>query len=386
MKERSVPRMVFDFLASFGLAITVLSLLLLLTVLGTLEQTHTSLFEVQRRYFESLFVVHKVGPIPLPLPGVYLLLVILFINLVCGGIVRIRKDKTTWGIIIGHLGVLLMFVGSFVEFTWSLKGRTTLAEGMDAAEFQSYYEWEIAVAKIEGDGPVTEFVVPGERFMHLHEGERATFTSPEIPFDLVVFGVFENCMPTTASHALAVDGMGLTGLPKNKEAEQDLAGAYATIQPKDGSAATRGILWANENFPMSAIVGGARWTIGFSHRRWKLPFAIHLDDFRKEDHPGLSMAKAFESDVTKTQGGVQQKVTISMNAPLRQDGYTLYQSGFQAPDEGGRGRWYSTFSVVKNPADQVPLIACIVISVGLLMHLSQKLIRHVRSQTARRAA
>ena len=51
----------FDALASFALSITLLSFLMLMTVLGTLEQTHSSLFEVQSRYFESAFVIHHVA-------------------------------------------------------------------------------------------------------------------------------------------------------------------------------------------------------------------------------------------------------------------------------------------------------------------------------------
>jgi len=97
----------FAALASFALTIVVLAFLFLLTVIGTLEQTHSSLFEVQQRYFDAAFVVHHIGMIPVPLPGVYLLLVVLGVNLVCGGIVRIRKDKTTWGVIVAHLGILM---------------------------------------------------------------------------------------------------------------------------------------------------------------------------------------------------------------------------------------------------------------------------------------
>src|SRR6185436_18693228 len=126
-------------------------------------------------------------------------------------------------------------------------------------------------------------------------------------------------------------------------------------------------------------------TIDLTHRRFPLPFAIRLDEFRREMHPGTGMAKAFESDVTKLQDGVEQKLKISMNAPLRQSGYTLFQSGFQEPSAAGGGKWWSTFSVVRNPADDVPLWSCFVITAGLLLHFSQKLLRHVRTQRWRHA-
>jgi hypothetical protein len=136
---------------------------------------------------------------------------------------------------------------------------------------------------------------------------------------------------------------------------------------------------------MSALVDGRRFTVDLAHRRWPMPFSIRLEKFRREMHPGTGMAKAFESDVTKLQDGVEQKVKISMNAPLRQSGYTLFQSGFQEPSTPG-GRWRSTFSVVRNPADDVPLWSCVVITFGLCLHFAQKLVRHVRTQRSRLAA
>ena len=76
----------FDFLASYGFAVVLLILLTILTLFGTLEQAHSSLFDVQNKYFNSFFLVHYLfGVIPVPLPGVYLLTALLLVNLTCGG-------------------------------------------------------------------------------------------------------------------------------------------------------------------------------------------------------------------------------------------------------------------------------------------------------------
>lgn len=385
--DKPIAAKVFDALASFWLSVTLLSFLFLLTVLGTLEQTQTSLFEVQRRYFESAFVIHHFWGVPVPLPGVYLLLVLLSINLVCGGLVRIRKSTMTMGVIVGHVGIIVMFAGSAIEYSYSQKGHSTLAEGNSTDEFTSYYEWEIAIAEARERGPVDELVIPGEKFMHLAAGARSTFTSPDIPFDLDVHDVFANCAPGSpgTDTGPVIDGVALVPMKRNKEAEADRAGACVTVRPKSGGAPVPGILWAGERYPMSVEIDGRRWTIGFAHRRWQMPFAIRLEDFRQALHPGTGMAKAFESDVTKTEDGVPQLLNISMNKPLREKGYTLFQSGFMAPDQGGGGRWWSTFSVVRNPADDVPLWSCIIITAGLLLHFSQKLVRHLRTQTRRRS-
>jgi len=381
--KKSIAAHVSDALASFWLSIATLSFLFLLVVIGTLEQTKSSLFEVQTKYFDSLFVMHDVAGIPVPLPGVYLLLVVLAVNLIWGGIVRIRKSSTTWGVIVAHVGILAMLGGAAVEFGCSQKGHATIAEGATASEFESYFDWEIAVAEVKRAGPFVEHVVPGEKFMRLAPGASATFTSPALPFDVVVHDVLPNCVPE--ADAAGVDGVSLHALAREKEAERDEAGARVTIRPKGSEAPVEGLLWARESGPMTVAVGGAKWTLALSHRRWTMPFSVHLDQFRREMHPGTGMAKAFESDVTKIQNGVPQKVKISMNQPLNQDGYKLFQSGFIEPDKGGGGRWWSTFSVVRNPADQVPLWSCVVITAGLLLHFSQKLLRHMRTQRWRQA-
>ena len=68
MTMRFIEKFV-DGLSSIWLSCTLLTLLGLLTWLGTLEQVNTGLFEVQRKYFDSIFLIHKAGPIAIPLPG-----------------------------------------------------------------------------------------------------------------------------------------------------------------------------------------------------------------------------------------------------------------------------------------------------------------------------
>ncbi|MCL4693606.1 MAG: hypothetical protein KJ060_13990, partial [Candidatus Hydrogenedentes bacterium] len=72
-------------LASYAFGIVILFFLLVLTLLGTLDQVDHGLFAAQEKYFNSVFLVQEVFGVPLlPLPGVYSLLVLLFINLTLG--------------------------------------------------------------------------------------------------------------------------------------------------------------------------------------------------------------------------------------------------------------------------------------------------------------
>ncbi|MHC4393156.1 MAG: cytochrome c biogenesis protein ResB [Planctomycetota bacterium] len=379
----------FRFLGSFGLAMALLLFLFLLTALGTWAQRFESLYEVQNRYFNSLFVIDRTFGFPLPLPGVYLLLAILGVNLLVGGFIRIRKSAATAGVLIVHFGIFLLLAAGLVEFYFSTKGHLTLFEGQRSDEYRSYYEWEIAIGEVGGRN---ELVVPGEKFMNLAAESAATFEHPDLPFTLSVGTIAKNSTIVPAVQRVPGDGALVGGfavrpLPRAKEAEQDLAGLYVRVQEIKGEQAHDAILWGLSQAPYTVNVDGKRWYLELTHKRFSLPFRITLEDFRRQLHPRAGqMAKSFESDVIKDEQGASEKINISMNRPLRRKGYTLFQSSWGPSNAPEGSRLFSVFSVVKNPADQWPLYSCLVILAGLLIHFGRKIVRYVRAQSKQRAA
>jgi hypothetical protein len=371
-------------LGSFGLAVTLLLTLFVLTLLGTLEQRSSSLFDVQRKYFESLVLVHDFGPFSLPLPGASLVMGLLSVSLIVGGVIRIRKGTATLGVLVAHLGILLLFAGGLVETLFSDKGQMTLYEGASSDEFRSYYEWEIALTERLADGRATEFVLGHDRLGALSPGDAARFTSDRLPFDVVVTGWTRNSVPAPSGRRVgdgAVDGWVLAAKEAAREAEHNVPGAYVGLRPKGPGAERRGILWGGQSSPWVVAVDGRRFEVDLRTRRWRLPFSISLDRFVHKEHPGTSMPSEFSSYVTQREGGVDVARHITMNEPLRHAGYTLYQSAW-GPQEAPPGTpLFSTFSVVRNPADRVPLIAWIVILAGLLGHFVRKLVLHIRAES-----
>jgi cytochrome c biogenesis protein ResB len=95
------------------------------------------------------------------------------------------------------------------------------------------------------------------------------------------------------------------------------------------------------------------------------------------------MAANYESEITKFEDGQEERSRIYMNHPLRHKGYTLFQESFQEYPDGTQ---YSQLAVWRNPADQWPLYSCIVMSVGLLFHMVQKLLKYMKVESERRAA
>ncbi len=431
---------VVDLLGSFGLAVSLLLLLFVLTLLGTLEQRTMSLYDVQKKYFESVFLVADVFGVPVPLPGASLVMGLLSVNLIVGGVIRIRKATATVGVIVAHVGILMLFVGGLVESLWADKGQMTLMEGTSSDQFHSYYEWEITVAEARPDGGTTEHVIGDDRLAGLDPEDRLRIASEALPFDVRIAGWTRNAEVVSARDAeerirtahwtedrwrryeaasgpdatkklraeaaswarneeayrdaLALGGGDVAGeviwpLDPGIEAERNVAAAYVAVAPKAASdgGERRRLLEALSDGPWTVTVGGRAFAIDLHHRRWTVPFTVRLKDegFVKRLYPGTGMPQEFSSNVVMTENGASRDVHITMNAPLRHKGYTFYQSGFRDAQRPGE-RMSSTFSVVRNPSDRMPIYSWCVIAAGLLVHFVIKLIRHVSVEAKAKAA
>lgn len=382
---RSLARRLFAVLSSIGLACVLIILLGILTWLGTLEQVDYGLYEVQKKYFESFFLVHDAGGVPIPLPGANLVLCVLAVNLILGGMVRLRKSWSKAGILVTHLGIAMILLSGFVKMYFSEDGHVTLYENERADWFQSYFRWEIAIREEAAGGVVREYVVPQEDFLDAR-GERVVrLANDELPFELEVQHVLQNCWPSPKGPMFdvdmpVVDGVYLERRPMAAEAEQNVAGLYVASVDAESGARTPGILWGLESAPWTVEAGGGRWAVTLRKERYPMPFTLVLDEFTKEDHPRMNMPKSFSSDVTVEEDGSSRPVEISMNEPLRDRGLVLYQASWGPSTAGPGDPLFSTFSVVRNPADQMPLWGCVVTAIGLLLHFLRKLARHVRAE------
>lgn len=381
----------FDVLASYALACVLFVLLTVLVFLGTLDQVDHGLYHATQRYFTSMFVMHYAfGVIPVPLPGVHLLLILLAANVICGGMIRIKKDWRRAGVMVVHVGILIMLFGGFVQYAFATDGHMTLYPEEESAVYESYFLSDIVISEANAGGPVTEYVIPDKAFTKMGEKDVRTFTHPDLPFDLTLSHFMLNCTPMPASDLTrtpAVEGIALQSLKLEQAAEQNLAGAYATLKPKDGGAEAQGILlgrsmWSGVK-PWAAEIGGKTWVVDMRKRTYPVPFTVRLDKFIMALHPGTQMAANYESEVTKIENGVETRVNIRMNEPLRHEGYTFFQASWGPPGGKPGDRLFSTFAVVRNPSDQWPLYACIIISIGLALHFTLKLGRYVRAETRR---
>ena len=384
--RRIFERVVLVF-ASFRLACALFVMLLVVVLVGTLEQQHLSLYEVQRKYFASLFFTT-----PVPFPGGALLLGLLFLNLTIGGLLRIRWKTATLGVIVVHVGILMLLVGGFIEFRLSQKGFLHLAkEGASGNRFQSYDDWDLAVERAGSDAK--QWIVPTEEVALATNGRTVRVTAPDLPFDLMLTGYARDTEVKPARSA----GGGIEGIELVEVSSATLEGGFnspgvaATVVAK-GSAASpadaRGFLRGSDGaYAWTVTRDGTDYRVALVRRSWPMPFDTRLDRAIGETHPGteggraMEMFRRFSSFVTVNDGGVSREVHITMNEPLRWKGMILYQSGY---GRYGDGRPWSTLAVVHNPSDRSPIIACVVIGLGMLLHFGRRLLQYLDVEARRR--
>ena len=114
---------------------------------------------------------------------------------------------------------------------------------------------------------------------------------------------------------------------------------------------------------------GSEYALQLRKKAYPMPFMLQLDDFHHEMHPNTRVAAKYQSTVTVSDDIESRAQLIEMNQP-RRDQIIVFQSSYGPPDSQPGDRMWSGFSIVRNPADQWPLWACIVIALGLCWHLA----------------
>jgi len=395
----NLPTIGLTIITSFGLAASVLALLTLVTLMGTLNQIEEGLIDSTAKYFESAWIVDtvKLGKVVVPvfLPGGYLLLTILFFNILAGTLVKIRKNWKAVGLYTQHIGILILIFSSFVTRHFAWEGNMALRPGMQSSEALHYRNWNLEILPIDGKSEATKaLIIPHDQLERIGWKGEQTFSSKDLPFDIRITHAARNSTPipvsapmSSQSDAPEVDGFKLIKLPSEKEAERNSAGFYADFLPKTGGDPIPAILWAHlgGNFaqvkPFTFEMEGKKWAAQVVRERMQIPFTIKLDQFLFEKYAGIMTAKNYQSNITKIESGTEEKIEVKMNEPFRHRGYTFFQASFGPQGAGPNDELYTVFTVWKNPSDHWPLFSLIVTFAGLLAHLGWKLVEHLRRST-----
>ena len=337
--------------------------LIILVFFGTIAQKNIGLYASQMKYFSSFYFLF-LGFIPLP--GGRLVLLLMTVNLFSSMFKRNLWQLKKIGVVIVHLGGLLLLVGGGLTAYFSSEGNMVIAEGETSNYVDDYHNMELAFVNNSLKDSV-EYTVVDESL--LYEGSRFQLfdEGPEIYIISNIKNVrIENRIsPADSIYKGLLEKFVL--LPKKPEPENTQNRPALIYKIKGTSNGSDGIygLFLGQGLNDPFKIKDQIFHSEYRRERTYVPFNIELIDFEKIMHPGTNVAKSFSSDVNLIENDIPRRTLIKMNEPLRHKGYTFFQASFIDDSEIET----TVLATVKNYGRLFPYISSIIMSVGLLIHL-----------------
>ena len=340
--------------------------MMMLVVLGTLAQKDMGLYAAQNRYFSAWITWFWF----IPMPGGRLTLIIILINLSF-----FFFKKSIWkikklGIVILHLGGILLLVGGGLTAMFSSEGNMVIEESAQSNHVEDYHFMELAIINTSASS-FDEFTIFDQPLLKRNQ----VLAHANLNFEIEIINYLENCEPTKRNSHAGIQHKGmlkkimLNELKPEKEDNWNRPGMIYKISNSGTNADGMYGIFLGQPISQTVSVNNKDYTIILRRKRTYLPFSIELLDFKKILHPGTDIPKSYSSDINLIENGAVRKILIQMNEPLRHKGYTFFQSSFIE----GPNSETTVLAVVKNYGRLFPYISSIIMCIGLLFHLSQKL-------------
>lgn len=330
-------------LASLKLLNFCLLWLMVILVIGTLEQKNIGLFSAQEKYFYSLYFKYYF----LYLPGGGLTMSVFSFSLIAQLISKTQyKNLKKIGITLSHLGVLTLMIGALFTNLFGTEGSIILKEGETKDHFLDYKDYSLLFLEENSLEPAIIY-----RLKEIKD----------LDTKITIKHFYNNCelVPNNAPSSNEVGFSKMFTFINSSSQETKIKCLEFVFQDKTYRVFT--------DMPKNQTIKyrGKLFDVVLSNTEINLPFIIQLVDFQKEFHQGTVLSKSFKSYVKIVDKNITTDHLIEMNKPLRYGGYTFYQSSFSENSQGE----YSELSVVKNQAATIPYISTIIIFLGLLIHL-----------------
>ncbi len=383
---RDTWKTLVSFFVSIQLTVVLLFLSLVLVFVATLAQVELGIWAVQEKYFRAFFVYWQApgGGLAFPIfPGGYLIGGLLFINLIAAHAYRFKLGWKKSGIFLTHFGLIFLLVGELLSGLWQEDFHMRLDEGQTSNYSESPLLNELAIIDTT-DSKTDDVIAIPEKLLK----RAAPIQHPKLPFRVVTRTYYPNAeirmrnQVQNPSPALATNGLGtdiaVTPRPMTyRPNEANTPAAAIELIGTDGTLGT----WLVSTMlagPQTFAHEGKTWSLVFRSERYYKPFSLTLLKFNHDRYAGTEIPKNFSSRVRlKTADGqTDREVKIYMNNPLRFDGLTFYQAGFENNDRT------TILQVVRNPSWLLPYIACILMSFGLFIQFGISLAGFISKRTA----
>ncbi len=130
--------------------------------------------------------------------------------------------------------------------------------------------------------------------------------------------------------------------------------------------------WLVLNDTVKMFTTDVAYIVAYHNRRIPLDFEVHLDRFEIEKYQGSSKAKEYSSFVTvKKEKQNDVNWHISMNEPMKHQGYTFYQASFELDENTGEPL-ATVLSVNQDPGRWIKYLGSIILSFGIVWLFYQR--------------
>jgi len=365
----SAAKKLYHRLSSLKITVVLLMLTIVLVFVGTIAQAQMGIEPAVAKFFRAWLVFADVGGVSLPVfPGGFLLGFLLLINLIAAQTRHFRLNWRDAGIWMTHGSILILLLGEFVIAMVQQEWVMSLDEGEQKQYVEAYKRAELAFTKPLGDGQ--------EQVVAFNPAALKAGKEFEVPESDLSFKVLE-----TWPHADLIRGAGGSDFQKAGQrfvtrpgpvptAPDEMPHPAAVLELQEDGEPLGKYLVSLLLQPQT-LEGSNDWSVGLRLERKYLPFSLKLNDFIHERHAGTSIPSRFSSLLTMTDVGHSEarEIEITMNEPMRRDGWTFYQHSFDNND------LTSILHAVKNPAQALPYIACLVGAIGLCWQFGYRLLK-----------
>lgn len=349
MIQKIIPTL-WRFVQSPRLLFYVLVYFMGLLVIGTIAQKQIGLFSATHLFFNAF--IYRLGPVPIPAGASVMGL--LFINLTAHFITSSKWQRPYIGSTLAHLSIIVLLFGGGVTLWTKQEGFMVLRQNDVTQRMYDYHAREIVVYQNDKE----LFTLPAN---NLTENTTLRFART-LPFTVTLKTICKNCMLDDAHQ--------LQPRPTNQEDEVNQWGMIFTIK-KDAEDIDP-VSVSEFSLPQKITSqGNTDYFIALRRQSRELPFSLRLENFTPRYYPGTAIAQSYESSLHVLETNNQKHDTswpalISMNDPLRYQGYTFYQASFITL---GNGETASVLNVVDNAGWLFPYLATFLLCAGLLIHL-----------------
>ncbi|HSI10185.1 MAG: cytochrome c biogenesis protein ResB [Rariglobus sp.] len=375
------------FFTSLQLTVVLLALSIILIFAATLDQVNLGIWAVQEKYFRTFFVLWNVKGVPIPVfPGGYFIGGLLLINLVASHVYRFRFSWKKSGIQLTHGGLIILLVGELLTGLMQEDYQLRLDQGQTRNYSESYLYNELAI--IDATDPNWDQVVaiPEERLR-----DTDPIQHERLPFRIATRAYYPNATvqlreelgnqsaPPPATRdigaRLAIIPMAMTYKPNERNFP---TAVIELIGPNNVSLGTWVVSTMMQKQPQTFDYAGRTWRLVMRFERAYKPYSLTLLKFSHDRYMGTDIPKNFASKVRlhSEDGTTDREALIYMNNPLRYDGLTFYQAGFDNNDTT------TILQVVRNPSWLLPYIACILMGLGLVIQFGIHLFAFVSKRRA----